>query len=59
LGMAGRWYALVALVLGLGFFGFAAFGRGTKTVDRWAKQLFLASLPYLVLVYAALVISAM
>jgi len=59
LGMAGLWYAVVALVLGLGFFGFAAFGRGTKTVDRWAKQLFLASLPYLVLVYAALVISAM
>jgi heme o synthase len=59
LGMAGLWYALVALALGLGFLGFAAFGRGTKTVDRWAKQLFLASLPYLVLVYAALVISAM
>lgn len=59
LGMAGLWYALVALGLGLAFFGFAAFGRGTKTVDRWAKQLFLASLPYLVLVYAALVISAM
>ncbi len=59
LGMAGVWYAVVASLLGLGFFGFAAFGRGKKTVDRWAKLLFLASLPYLVLVYAALVISAM
>jgi len=59
LGMAGLWYAVVATLLGLGFLGFAAFGRGQKTVDRWAKQLFLASLPYLVLVYAALVISAM
>ena len=59
LGMAGIWYAIVASLLGLGFLGFAAFGRGTKTVDRWAKLLFLASLPYLVLVYAALVISAM
>lgn len=59
LGMAGLWYAVVASLLGVGFFGFAAFGRGTKTVDRWAKLLFLASLPYLVLVYAALVISAM
>ena len=59
LGMAGLWYALVAGLLGLAFFGFGAFGRGQKTVDRWAKQLFLASLPYLVLVYAALVISAM
>jgi len=49
----------VATVLGLAFFGFAAFGQGTKAVERWAKQLFLASLPYLVLVYAALVASAM
>ncbi len=59
LGMAGVWYAVVATLLGLAFFGFGAFGRGQKTVDRWAKLLFLASLPYLVLVYAALVISAM
>lgn len=59
LGMAGVWYGVIATLLGLGFLGFAAFGRGKKTVDRWAKLLFLASLPYLVLVYAALVISAM
>src|SRR6188768_459357 len=59
LGMAGLCYASVATVLGLAFFGFAAFGRGTKSVERWAKQLFVASLPYLVLVYAALVASAM
>jgi protoheme IX farnesyltransferase len=59
LGMAGLYYAVVATCLGLAFLGFAAFGRGEKTVERWAKLLFLASLPYLVLVYAALVISAM
>jgi heme o synthase len=59
LGMAGVWYGLVATALGLGFLGFAAFGQGQKTIERWAKLLFLASLPYLVLVYAALVISAM
>jgi protoheme IX farnesyltransferase len=59
IGMAGVWYALVAVLLNLGFFGFAAFGRGQKTPERWAKLLFLASLPYLVLIYAALVISAM
>ncbi len=59
LGMAGLWYAAVASVLGLAFFAYAAFGQGKKTVERWAKLLFLASLPYLVLVYAALVISAM
>jgi protoheme IX farnesyltransferase len=59
LGMAGLWYAVVASPLGFGFFAFGAFGRGDKTVERWAKLLFLASLPYLVLVYAALVVSAM
>ena len=59
LGMAGVRYAVVASLLGLAFFGYAAFGQGKNTVERWAKLLFLASLPYLVLVYAALVISAM
>ncbi|HEY4157697.1 MAG TPA: heme o synthase [Polyangiaceae bacterium] len=59
LGMAGIGYGLVAGALGAGFFWYAAFGRGQQTPERWAKRLFLASLPYLVLVYAALVISAM
>jgi protoheme IX farnesyltransferase len=59
LGMAGIGYGLVAGALGAGFFWYAAFGRGQQTPERWAKTLFLASLPYLVLVYAALVISAM
>jgi protoheme IX farnesyltransferase len=59
LGMAGAWYGAVALALGVAFFCYAAFGRGNKTPERWAKTLFLASLPYLVLVYAALVVSAM
>ncbi len=59
LGMAGLWYGLVATALGAGFFWYGAFGRGQRTPERWAKTLFLASLPYLVLVYAALVISAM
>jgi protoheme IX farnesyltransferase len=59
LGMAGIGYGIVALALGVAFFCYAAFGRGAKTPERWAKTLFLASLPYLVLVYAALVVSAM
>jgi protoheme IX farnesyltransferase len=59
LGMAGVWYTAIAVLLNLGFFGYAAFGQGKKTPERWAKLLFLASLPYLVLIYAALVISAM
>ncbi len=59
LGMAGLWYASVAVVLGVGFFCYAAFGRRQQTPERWAKTLFLASLPYLVVIYAALVASAM
>jgi protoheme IX farnesyltransferase len=59
LGMAGIWYGLVAVLLGAAFFWYAAFGRGEQTPERWAKTLFLASLPYLVLIYAALVVSAM
>ena len=59
IGMAGAAYGVVALALGVGFFCYGAFGRGQKTPERWAKTLFLASLPYLVLVYAALVASAM
>ena len=59
IGMAGLWYGVVALLLNVGFFWYAAFGQGHQTPERWAKTLFLASLPYLVLMYAALVISAM
>jgi protoheme IX farnesyltransferase len=59
LGMAGAWYTAIAVLLNVGFFGYAAFGQGKQTPERWAKRLFLASLPYLVLIYAALVISAM
>jgi protoheme IX farnesyltransferase len=59
IGMAGLWYGIVASLLGVGFFCYAAFGRGSQSVERWSKTLFLASLPYLVIVYAALVASAM
>ena len=47
LGMAGLWYAVVATLLGLAFLGYAAFGRGTNTVDRWSQAalLGLAAVP--------------
>jgi protoheme IX farnesyltransferase len=59
LGMAHTAYALIALVLGAWFLGYAAFGNAEPSRERWAKRLFLASLPYLVIVFAAVVISAM
>jgi len=59
LGMAGVWYAVIATLLGAAFLYYGGWGQGSQTPEKWAKKLFLASLPYLVLVYAALVISAM
>jgi protoheme IX farnesyltransferase len=59
LGMAHFAYALVALSFGGWFLGYAAFGNVAPSPERWAKRLFLASMPYLVIVFAAVVISAM
>jgi protoheme IX farnesyltransferase len=56
LGLASWGYAAVALSTGLGFLGYAA--RTLFSDDpRVAKRLFFASMPHLVLVMAALVVS--
>ncbi|HKY36077.1 MAG TPA: heme o synthase [Polyangiaceae bacterium] len=57
LGMAGLAYGVVALVASAAFLGIALRGRGTLDPNRWARRLFLASMPYLVLVFAAFVAS--
>jgi protoheme IX farnesyltransferase len=56
-GLASSAYGVVALVAGVAFFAWAL--RGLQVVDerRWARQLFIASLPYLVLVFGSLVAS--
>jgi len=57
LGIAPIGYGVVALVSSLAFLGFAVHGRRTLAPERWARRLFLASLPYLVVVFGAFVAS--
>jgi protoheme IX farnesyltransferase len=58
-GLARPIYAVVAGVLGLAFLGVGLWGWRAESTTRWARTLFLASMPYLVLIYGALVSSAL
>jgi protoheme IX farnesyltransferase len=57
LGMAGVAYGLTAGVCSAVFLGFALQGRRSMPTNRWARRLFIASMPYLVVVFAAFVAS--
>lgn len=57
LGMAGVGYGITALISSLAFLGVALHGRGRIEPNRWARRLFIASMPYLVVVFAAFVAS--
>jgi protoheme IX farnesyltransferase len=57
LGIAGAAYGFVALACSVGFLGVALHGRGRLSPERWARRLFIASMPYLVVVFAAFVAS--
>jgi len=57
LGIAGLGYGITALVSSLAFLGVALQGRGRLEPNRWARRLFIASMPYLVIVFAAFVAS--
>lgn len=56
LGIAGHVYLGVASVLGVGFLAWALYGLRGEAGNRWARQLFLASLVYLPLLFAALAV---
>jgi protoheme IX farnesyltransferase len=56
-GAASRAYALVALVSGTAFFLHALLGRRTSAVDSWARRVFFASMPHLVLLFVALAVT--
>ena len=58
LGIGGWAYATVAGVSGLGFLAWGAHGLRAKDTISWARSLFLASLPHLVLLFVALVASS-
>jgi len=57
-GMAGLAYVVVAGAVGACFFGWAVRGLRPEIDRRWARTLFFASMPYLVIVFGALVLSA-
>lgn len=57
LGMVGPGYGVTALACSLAFLGVALHGRGRLEPNRWARRLFIASMPYLVVVFAAFVAS--
>jgi protoheme IX farnesyltransferase len=58
LGMAGPIYLASALCLGLGFLAFGTYGLWPSAGIRWARWLFALSIPYLVLLHAALMVGA-
>lgn len=58
LGVAGPWYFGFAAVIGGAYVGYAVFGARHQPVTRWARRLFFASLVYLPLLFAALVLDA-
>jgi len=54
LGIAGTIYLVAAAVLGTAYLVWALLGLRAEAGNRWARQLFLASLVYLPLLFAAL-----
>lgn len=59
LGVGGPAYAAFALLLGVGFVALAFQGLSPRAGNEWARRLFFASMPYLVLVYGALVVATL
>ena len=59
MGMAGPVYLVFIGALAGAFVGWGVYGLRKEAGPRWARSLFFASLPYLVLVFGALVVSAL
>ncbi len=58
LGLASWAYAIVALGSGLSFLALATAGLAAKNERRWARRVFFASMPYLVVVLGSLAVFA-
>jgi len=54
LGMGGTLYAALAVGFGLPFLGGAAYGLRASADDGWARSLFFASMPHLVVLFVGL-----
>ncbi|HEY4122285.1 MAG TPA: heme o synthase [Byssovorax sp.] len=57
LGVGGALYLVAAATLGAGLLAIGAWGLRPSSGDRWARQLFVATLVYLTMLFAALVVS--
>ncbi|MDH3845556.1 MAG: protoheme IX farnesyltransferase, partial [Myxococcales bacterium] len=58
-GLAGLLYLSTAVVAGALFFGESLRGFWAPDVQAWAKKLFVASLIYLTVIFAALILDAL
>jgi protoheme IX farnesyltransferase len=56
LGVAGTFYLVAASLLGAGFLGLGLAGLSPSAGVGWARWLFVLSIPYLVLLFAALMV---
>jgi protoheme IX farnesyltransferase len=56
-GVGGRLYLGAAVALGAVFLGFGLWGLRASAGVRWARRLFVVSILYLVLLFAALMVS--
>lgn len=57
-GLGGEVYVAVAAVTGVAYAGLAAYGWARGAGERWARAVFFASMPHLVILYTTLVLSA-
>jgi protoheme IX farnesyltransferase len=57
-GLGGKIYVAAAALLGAGNVAYAVYGLSPKAGARWARTLFFASLPYLLVLFAVLVAGA-
>ena len=58
LGLASALYGWAALILGLGFVGVTCLGFSARSIERWARTVFLVSLGYLTFLMGFLVMGA-
>ncbi len=57
-GLAGLWYLAAVLSFGVAFVALTLRGLSSSAGVHWARRVFFASMPYLVVVYGALVFAA-
>ncbi len=57
-GLGGTAYLVTALLSGVAFSGWACLGHRGRDLNQWARSVFFASMPYLVVLYVLLGVSA-